>query len=219
MKVYCNYMVLLALSLFSLTIQAMDLEKEFIRAVLNGKIDKVRGLVNAGVDINTRYQGITPLVWAIKKGYSDIANQLLKYGADVTIRDDNGMTALTYAANYGNREIIEPLIDYGADIDARNNKGETALIIALLKGNKEIAKLLLKRGAKVNIQENSDGWTALMIAILKGCRDIVEELLSHGADVTIRDNYGDTALDMARVKRDQAIIDLLEAKQKQITRV
>ena len=52
------------------------------------------------VDVNIAdAKGITPLMWAIKKGDVATVKQLLARGADVTLKDGAGNTALSYAYN------------------------------------------------------------------------------------------------------------------------
>jgi len=59
-----------------------ELEEMFILAVINGQIDKVKWLLDAGVNINSRdYSSWTPLMWAVRFKYKDIEELLRKRGA------------------------------------------------------------------------------------------------------------------------------------------
>ncbi len=53
---------------------------------------------------------------------------MLKLGADINTRDNNGDTPLFMAA-YGNKnpEVIKALLKYGADVNIRDDSGKTAL--------------------------------------------------------------------------------------------
>lgn len=55
------------------------------------------------------------------------ADSLIKQGADLDQRDDNGLTALTRAAANGRNKIVQTLIDAGADIHGRDAYFFTAL--------------------------------------------------------------------------------------------
>jgi uncharacterized protein len=56
---------------------------------------------------------------------------------------------------------------------------------------------------------NSGGVTALMIAVADGNADMVELLLRAGANAGVRTSRGETALSIAREKRNSKIIQML----------
>ena len=122
--------------------------------------------------------GETALMWASYHGHKDIVELLLKNGADVNARDDDGCTALIKASFRGHKEIVELLLKRGADVSMANKNGNTALIFASSWGHEEIVELLLKNGADVNAK-NSEGNTALMCAMMSNHEKVVEMLLEH----------------------------------------
>lgn len=63
--------------------------------------------------------GTTPLHWTASKGYSALAELLLKNNADVNYIDAYGKTPLDLAAMHNNDEVADILI---------KNKGKTHLI-------------------------------------------------------------------------------------------
>jgi len=114
-----------------------------IKTVKKGKFEKVKRLVEEGVDVNKPdNKGKTPLWWAIYIGDIEIAKLLLEKGADVDKPDNKGKTPLWWAIHKGYIDTTKLLIENGADVN------KPALWWAINGNNIEIAKLLLEKGAK-----------------------------------------------------------------------
>ncbi len=76
-------------------------------------------------DINGRiFFGMTPLMIASYCGSAKTASQLISYGADVNLTDDDGFAALMYGAMKNIPDIIFLLLRNGADKDFRNKEGK-----------------------------------------------------------------------------------------------
>ena len=85
------------------------------------------------------------------KEFIDYLQTLIKAGANVNAKDNNGSTALIYAtkAKSGNYEgIVSVLLKAGADVNAKDNDGKTAIKLAQEAGNTKIVELLKAAGAK-----------------------------------------------------------------------
>lgn len=65
--------------------------------------------------------------WADQRRAADI---LLRYGADVNARGDQGYTPLHYAARMGNTVVAELLLKQGADAKLKDDRGRTPLELA-----------------------------------------------------------------------------------------
>lgn len=89
--------------------------------------------------------GRTLLMKAAKAGNDWQISTLLKSGANVNLKDNDGWTALMYAVRYQESiSCVDLLIDAGADIKTTNNYGTSALMIACCyNNNPEIIKKLL----------------------------------------------------------------------------
>jgi ankyrin repeat protein len=67
---------------------------------------------------------------------------LLKHGADVNAKNDQGKTALMIAAKHSNTGLVEALLQRNADAKLLDNQNKTALDIAKDNNNKVIISLL-----------------------------------------------------------------------------
>ena len=90
----------------------------------------------------------------------------------------------------------------------QNQVGDTALMHAAGNGHDTVIPLLLEADAQIDAQDNS-GRTPLMIASFGGKEAAVRELLKGNPNLDLKDINGKTALDWAREKNHQSIVDLL----------
>lgn len=95
-------------------------EKEQLHfAAADGDLEKVRGLVEDGFEVNAFDEGLsfTPLHYAVRGGHLEIASYLLSVGADVNAHDEEAMgdTPLGDVAADCPYGMAELLIRAGAD--------------------------------------------------------------------------------------------------------
>lgn len=140
---------------------------------------------------------------------------LLKEGADVDTRSQNGQTALINASEYGHAGIAKILIDAPASaverekrVNAHDKDGDTPLICASRYGHKETIKLLLNAKARASAH-NKLALTPLMLAVTYRHEEVVKLLLAAGAEINMQDKDGMTALMRSVLQRDTSIIRLL----------
>src|SRR6184192_2024275 len=135
------------------------------------KMDRatIRTLVQRRVDVNApQPDGMTALHWAAYQDDREIAELLVRAGADVNVanrygvtllshgaavhaKDDRrGQTALMWAAAEGHADVVQALIDAGADVRLRLASGFTPLLFAVREGRLGVVRVLLKAGADVN---------------------------------------------------------------------
>src|SRR4051812_39383621 len=75
---------------------------------------------------------------------------LLRQGADVNAREDDGTTALAWAASRSNIGIAELLLKAGANPNLTNELGIGPLFLAITNGSTGMASLLIDKGADPN---------------------------------------------------------------------
>jgi ankyrin repeat protein len=182
-------------------------------AASNGNIQVAELLLDKGADPNALDNGHSaPLYYAVKNHHIEMAKLLAAKGADTNAVGIDHSSPLHCALYYGYVDLARWLIENGCDINARGRWGWTPLLYAVKGGHTDIARLLLAKGARVD-EKTDQGWTPLQIMTWDGNIDMVKLLLDHGADANIALADGNTALSIARNRKFDAIVRLLESYQ------
>ena len=156
-----------------------------------------------------------PLHDAARAGDGALMQQLLRDGADIDERDENGETALFAAARAGQYSVSDQLMVAGADSSIRDNSGMTVLHAAALAGLAGVVGTFIGedyRTIRVDMDEHENdlGVTALYLAAEVGHANIVAYLAFNGADTEIADRKGLTALTRAgQLGQDEVVTILL----------
>jgi ankyrin repeat domain-containing protein 17 len=191
---------------------------DLISAVTYQDLDKVKSLVEAGVDVNFKEEryGNTPLTMACQYNLLEIAKYLMDQGADLSLKTGTGHTPLMAAAS-GSEELFNLLLAKGADPLVKLENGTSAftmLITGILMDriSLQTADKLIQAGADVDESASSgamQGYTCLMMAARNQRPDLVRYLAEKGADVNATTADGNTPLSLAREEEDQEMVDLL----------
>jgi len=164
-------------------------------------------LAKYGVNMNdTGFDGKTPLFAAVKEGNFEIADVLLRNGADPNHKDKRGLTALIEAQS---AEVVELLAKHGADMNATDNQGRTKLDDAISWGNENLVESLLKGGADPNGTTGFGSY--LMYAVIFEKQEMVKALVKYGADPNATDKHERTILESAVTGPTEILQTLLEA--------
>ena len=154
----------------------------------------------AVVNVQTSY-GETPLHWERK---SKIVKLLLRYGAEIEVKDNLGDTPVLKITRFTNTHFLRALIDAGFDFNTRGRFGHTVLHSAVLHRNAvALEYLLLRAGGKsiINAQD-SRGLTPLGLAIdnfrWRGSQPtekpviqaLVNLLVQYGSDLEVKNFRG-----------------------------
>ncbi|RSL95783.1 hypothetical protein CDV31_013754, partial [Fusarium ambrosium] len=150
-------------------------------------------------------------------GLGEVIDAILstEAGSSVNWSDSDGWTPLLCASAVGEYEVVEKLLaKQDIDVNHQNQVGQTAQMLVATFGHGFIMDmLLLTRGIATNAKDCGQQWTALMYAVDAGDSTMVEKLLAApgGIDVTLTDAHGETALQHALSKGNEAVIGLLSA--------
>ncbi|XP_043924134.1 protein phosphatase 1 regulatory subunit 27 [Protopterus annectens] len=89
-------------------------------------LEQVGRFIRAGkVRLNTIYlSGMAALHEAVLSGNLECVKLLVKYGADIHQKDENGWTPLHMACSDGHADIAKYLLSLGAKLDIANEDGD-----------------------------------------------------------------------------------------------
>lgn len=188
-----------------------DADLPLYRAASNGRIDRVRELLDGGADVNAISDGDgTALMAAIYSGHDDIARELVARGADPDIIALGDGTALIAAAHEGEDGVVNLLLEAGADPNLGAAGDGTPLIAAARFGNPRTVNLLLEAGADVNAALAGDG-NPLIGASQMGQVEIARMLIDAGADLNGYVYHDETPLINAAQQGEIEVAELLVA--------
>jgi ankyrin repeat protein len=177
--------------LFVLPFAAHAADTRLSDAAAQGDLTAVRQLLDQRVDVHAKgVDGTTALHHAVLTDRLDIADLLLRAGADASAGDRYGVTPLSLAAVNGNAQLIARLLDAGANPNSVDPAGETALMVAARTGLAPAMAVLIDRGALVDAKDREFGQTALMMAVREGHADAVSLLIARGASVDVQTRKG-----------------------------
>ena len=99
-------------------------------------------------DTHVAYDGSTAFIMACKRGDRRVCEVLIKHGADVSIRTEEGSTSLHIAASAGCPELVNLLLSHRKhDLNERNEDGFTPLDMAKYYNHERVVSVLVSNGA------------------------------------------------------------------------
>ncbi|ORX59263.1 ankyrin [Piromyces finnis] len=168
-----------------------------------------------GVNINrVNKDGDSPLITLSKyTAISEAVPILLKNGADINIRNNNGETALLASCKYGYYDVSKMLIDCGADVNIPDNEGNTPLLVSCYKErflhNKDLVEYLIEHGADIN-KANKNGRIPFHEIVYYANNCLINYFIDHEADINKMDNNGINSLKIARsINNEDCIKNLI----------
>nr|CAD7425874.1 unnamed protein product [Timema monikensis] len=182
-----------------------------MEAAREGHEEMVALLLSQGANINAQTEETqeTALTLACCGGFTDVADFLIKAGADLEL---GASTPLMEASQEGHIDLVRYLLESNADVHAQTQTGDTALTYACENGHTDVADLLLQFGANLE-HESEGGRTPLMKACRAGHLCTVQFLISKHADVNRQTTNNDhTPLSLACAGGHLAVVELLLAQ-------
>ena len=167
----------------------------------------LRLLLNAKADVDIRNNnGRTALAAAVDFQHNtNFSELLLSHGADVECRDKDNWTPLQLAAANNHPNQVSLLLGKGAGINASELGGRTAFHNAIIYSCPAILKILLDNPGLDYECKLENGYTAIHVAASYSDLETMEILQAanlSNIDLDAVDADGDTALDIARWRRD-----------------
>jgi len=168
----------------------MDVNKNMpiISAAMEGHINCLELLINAGADVNITSEDGTPaLFYAISNGHTECVKRLIAAGAETqTVIEKDHQNIWHIAASSSSPRIAE-ILKMGflddIDFDQQNAAGKTALFLAVENRNAPIVEHLLALGANPDIKDKQ-GKTALSMQHWNEDEAIIKKLIAKGADTS-----------------------------------
>lgn len=175
-------------------------------AVSAGDVELLKELLKKGSSCYIPMGNLhdTPLIWAIKRNDTEIAEILINSNSHkfLCLSNDKGEDALIWAISKGNKKIVDALLKNGVQLGNGYMDcigGDTPLLYAMKTGKQEIALSMIRSGDKRGIDaEGADGFNPITLAASFNNKELalsyVKELVKANADKDFSTKSGDTAL-------------------------
>jgi len=149
-------------------------------AIMRDNKDVVALMIDSGVLKKSPEDMRIALHEAAATGNKDLTDLIIKKGALLNSKRDDGGTLLHSAARGGLLDLARILLNKKFDVNAKDNDGKTPLHYAAMSVNTAMLELLISKRANVNAF-CKDGRTPIHIAEDNGDTKSVELLLAKGA--------------------------------------
>ena len=184
-----------------------------IQAVKDRNRSKLESLITEGQGLDTPDSfGNTALMYAVNMQNVYLINCLLANGANASASNIYGQTPLHCAVSKLNASIVSMLCSAGAEINAFDNDRNSPLVVAIKFRSPKIMSNLLDLGADPYIRFN--GNNALTYMCSNDDCDMARIFLNKVSsfDINWVNENGQTALDIAKERKNISLQNLLESK-------
>lgn len=129
--------------------------------------------------------GLTPILASAKAGHAEAFRLLIKFGADISIRSQEGLSIISLIKDHACTDVKlrfeEILLESVLSQALKGHKEFRALHFASRAGNLNAIVQLLKLGYEINLLDDNE-FSPLMIAAKEGNADACQLLLQNGAE-------------------------------------
>jgi serine/threonine-protein phosphatase 6 regulatory ankyrin repeat subunit B len=222
----CSAFQVIAIGLVAVIWSSLAICGEIHEAAKNDRLDEVKALLKENPDLVSSKDsyGWTPLHWAAREGYQDLAEFLITNNADLNAQNNEGWSPLHEAIFMGQSQIQQLLLQHGGQDLATNAITstttnlpvtepilDTSIHDAARDGDLKRVKALLKEKPDRVNSEDGNGWTPMDYAVREGHEDVVKLLLAHKARVDTKAHFGWTPLHFAVSHDHYELVKLLLA--------
>ncbi len=185
-----------------------DLNEDLRHYASLGEIGALQHALLRGADIDdVDDEGNTALLVATRKNQVDSVAELLRNGAELSVKNRFNMTAMTLAVRGGFAGVIELLRQRSCPLHLPN--GFSALFEAVRLGHANIVNLLLQDSAVLVDEVNLIQETPLVVAARAGQEEVARTLILHSADIEHRAMHDVTPLMSAAEVGAKSVVTLL----------
>ncbi|MFC1670901.1 ankyrin repeat domain-containing protein [Spirochaetota bacterium] len=153
------------------------------------------------------HEDLPLLIKTTKERKYKFLTAMLKYKANINIRDQLKNTAIIEATKKSSMPYISLLVKNGANLNLKNNRGQSPLHIALKNRKVDIIGYLLNNKADPNVKNKSGETPAVKVSATSSGKKnlifalaVIKLLGEKGANFNIKNKYGNSALDKATVR-------------------
>ncbi|XP_043479782.1 ankyrin-3-like [Leptopilina heterotoma] len=162
-------------------------------------------------------KGETPLYIALTNKNIEIAETLIKNGANVSIRDNGGQSPLHIAADIKSFKLVENILRKGAEVNVmQNGRDLTPLHLAARQNQMQIVEFLIENGASITEEDRKDPrvlklmMQPLNYAIRNRNMKMVQLLMMNEFNaIDVEDYAGETPLSLAVNNNDFQMLKYL----------
>lgn len=198
-----------------------DSGDQLIEACQNNNFDKVKALVEKGVDVNYRnHRGSRPIHKACASANLVIVEYLIVKGAEINCVDLSGRCPLHEACTsiYDRQDVVKKLLKNNAKVSYFDQDKNTQLHLAIIGRKFAVAELLVDHYDNVNLLNIFDE-SPLHLAADFAPKSLIEKLIEKGSEINAKDFNGRTALHRAVTSNTINVVDLLLSKGANVNQV